>query len=62
MKKLIAFAFAIIALCSCSGNGCSRSNTESIDSVKNDTTIVDTNKVDSTHNIDTAAFDMICPD
>lgn len=62
MKKLIAFAFAIIALYSCSGNGCSRSVTESEDSVKVDTTIVDTNKVDTAHSIDTATFDMVCPD
>jgi hypothetical protein len=51
MKKLFAIAFAIIALASCSGNGCSRSESTS-------TTVVDTiNKVDTLTTDST-----VCPD
>jgi ABC-type oligopeptide transport system substrate-binding subunit len=53
MKKLFAIAFAIIALASCSGNGCSRS-----ESTSDSTTVVDTiNKVDTLTTDST-----VCPD
>lgn len=68
MKKLFIFAFAIIALCSSCGNGCSRS-VDSSDSVRVDTTIVtDTLAKDSVNKLDTAnvdsivEFSMVCPD
>lgn len=68
MKKLFIFAFAIIALCSSCGNGCSRS-ADSSDSARVDTTIVtDTLAKDSVSKLDTANvdstvdFSMVCPD
>lgn len=68
MKKLFAIAFAIIAMCSCTGNGCSRS-VDSTDSARVDTTIVtDTLSNDSVNKLDTANvdsamdFSMVCPD
>ena len=68
MKKLFIFAFAIIALCSSCGNGCSRS-ADSSDSARVDTTIVtDTLAKDSVNKSDTAnvdsivEFSMVCPD
>lgn len=68
MKKLFILAFAIIALASCGGNGCSRS-VDSSDSARVDTTIVtDTLSKDSVNNLDTASIDsatdfsMVCPD
>ena len=68
MKKLFIFAFAIIALCSSCGNGCSRS-VDSSDSARVDTTIVtDTLSKDSVNKSDTAnvdsivEFSMVCPD
>lgn len=68
MKKLFIFAFAIIALCSSCGNGCSRS-VDSSDSARVDTTIVtDTLAKDSVNKSDTAnvdsimEFSMVCPD
>ena len=68
MKKLFIFAFAIIALCSSCGNGCSRS-VDSSDSARVDTTIVtDTLAKDSVNKLDSAnvdsivEFSMVCPD
>lgn len=68
MKKLFIFAFAIIALCSSCGNGCSRL-VDSSDSARVDTTIVtDTLSKDSVNKSDTAnvdsivEFSMVCPD
>lgn len=68
MKKLFIFAFAIIALCSSCGNGCSRS-ADSSDSARVDTTIVtDTlvkdsvNKLDNTNIDSTMDLSMICTD
>ena len=68
MKKLFIFAFAIIALYSSCGNGCSRL-VDSSDSVRVDTTIVtDTLAKDSVNKSDTAnvdsivEFSMVCPD
>ena len=62
MKKLFVFAFAIIALCSSCGNGCSRTS-DSVDSTSVDTCItVDSAKVDSADSVDSASFSMVCPD
>lgn len=57
MKKLFVFAFAIIALCSSCGNGCSRT-TGSVDSTSVDT--CDT--VDTVNSVDSTSFSMVCPD
>lgn len=59
MKKLFIFAFAIIALCSSCGNGCSRT-TDSVDSTSVDT--VDSAKVDTVNSVDSTSFSMVCPD
>lgn len=59
MKKLFIFAFAIIALCSSCGNGCSRV-TDSVDSTSVDT--VDSAKVDTVNSVDSTSFSMVCPD
>ena len=62
MKKLFVFAFAIIALCSSCGNGCSRTS-DSVDSTSVDTCItVDSAKVDTVDSVDSASFSMVCPD
>ena len=62
MKKLFVFAFAIIALCSSCGNGCSRTS-DSVDSTSVDTCItVDSAKVDSADSVDSTSFSMVCPD
>ena len=62
MKKLFVFAFAIIALCSSCGNGCSRTS-DSVDSTSVDTCItVDSSKVDTVDSVDSASFSMVCPD
>lgn len=62
MKKLFIFAFAIIALCSSCGNGCSRT-TDSVDSTSVDTCVtVDSAKVDTVDSVDSASFSMVCPD
>ena len=62
MKKLFIFAFAIIALCSSCGNGCSRTS-DSVDSTSVDTCItVDSAKVDTVDSVDSASFSMVCPD
>lgn len=60
MKKLFIFAFAIIALCSSCGNGCSRT---SVDSTSVDTCdTVDSAKVDTVNSVDSTSFSMVCPD
>lgn len=62
MKKLFIFAFAIIALCSGCGNGCSRT-TDSVDSTSVDTCdTVDSAKVDTVNSVDSTSFSMVCPD
>lgn len=62
MKKLFVFAFAIIALCSSCGNGCSRTS-DSVDSTSVDTCItVDSAEVDTVDSVDSASFSMVCPD
>lgn len=62
MKKLFVFAFAIIALCSSCGNGCSRTS-DSVDSTSVDTCItVDSAKIDTVDSVDSASFSMVCPD
>ena len=62
MKKLFVFAFAIIALCSSCGNGCSRT-TDSVDSTSVDTCdTVDSAKVDTVDSVDSTSFSMVCPD
>ena len=62
MKKLFIFAFAIIALCSSCGNGCSRT-TDSVDSTSVDTCdTVDSVKVDTVNSVDSTSFSMVCPD
>ena len=62
MKKLFIFAFAIIALCSSCGNGCSRT-TDSVDSTSVDTCdTVDSAKVDTVNSVDSTSFSMVCPD
>ena len=62
MKKLFIFAFAIIALCSSCGNGCSRTS-DSVDSTSVDTCVtVDSAKVDTVDSVDSTSFSMVCPD
>ena len=68
MKKLFISAFAIMALWSRCGNGCSRS-VDSSESARVDTPIVtDTLAKDSVNKLDTAnvdsivEFSMVCPD
>lgn len=62
MKKLFVFAFAIIALCSSCGNGCSRT-ADSVDSTSVGTCdTVDSVKVDTVDSVDSASFSMVCPD
>ena len=62
MKKLFVFAFAIIALCSSCGNGCSRT-IDSVDSTSVDTCdTVDSVKVDTVNSVDSTSFSMVCPD
>lgn len=62
MKKLFVFAFAIIALCSSCGNGCSRT-TDGVDSTSVDTCItVDSVKADTVNSVDNTSFSMVCPD
>ena len=62
MKKLFIFAFAITALCSSCGNGCSRT-TDSVDSTSVDTCVtVDSAKVDTVNSVDSTSFSMVCPD
>ncbi len=67
MKKLFVFAFAIIALCSSCGSGCSRT-ADSVDSTSVDTcitvdsTLVDSAKIDTVNSVDSTSFSMVCPD
>lgn len=60
MKKLFIFAFAIIALCSSCGNGCSRT-TDSVDSASVDTCIT-VDSADTVDSVDSTSFSMVCPD
>ena len=60
MKKLFIFAFAIIALCSSCGNGCSRT-TDSVDSTSVDTCIT-VDSADTVDSVDSTSFSMVCPD
>lgn len=60
MKKLFVFAFAIIALCSSCGNGCSRTS-DSVDSTSVDTCIT-VDSADTVDSVDSASFSMVCPD
>ncbi len=60
MKKLFVFAFAIIALCSSCGNGCSRT-TDSVDSTSVDTCIT-VDSADTVDSVDSTSFSMVCPD
>jgi hypothetical protein len=60
MKKLFVFAFAIIALCSSCGNGCSRT-TDSVDSTSVDTCIT-VDSADTVDSVDSASFSMVCSD
>ena len=60
MKKLFVFAFAIIALCSSCGNGCSRT-TDSVDSTSVDTCIT-VDSTDTVDSVDSTSFSMVCPD
>ena len=62
MKKLFVFAFAIIALCSSCGNGCSRTS-DSVDSTSVDTCVtVGSAEVDTVDSVDSTSFSMVCPD
>lgn len=60
MKKLFVFAFAIIALCSSCGNGCSRTS-DSVDSTSVDTCIT-VDSADTVDSVDSTSFSMVCPD
>ena len=60
MKKLFIFAFAIIALCSSCGNGCSRTP-DSVDSTSVDTCIT-VDSADTVDSVDSTSFSMVCPD
>ena len=60
MKKLFIFAFAIIALCSSCGNGCSRTS-DSVDSTSVDTCIT-VDSTDTVNSVDSTSFSMVCPD
>lgn len=60
MKKLFIFAFAIIALCSSCGNGCSRTS-DSVDSTSVDTCIT-VDSADTVDSVDSTSFSMVCPD
>lgn len=60
MKKLFVFAFAIIALCSSCGNGCSRT-LDSVDSTSVDTCIT-VDSADTVDSVDSTSFSMVCPD
>ena len=53
MKKLFIFAFAIIALCSSCGNGCSRS-VDTVDSTSVDSLVTDSVNVLDSANVDSS--------
>ena len=60
MKKLFISAFAIIALCSSCGNGCSRS-VDTVDSTSVDSLVTDSVNVLDSANVD--SFDaFVCCD
>lgn len=58
MKKLFISAFAIIALCSSCGNGCSRS-VDTVDSTSVDSLVTDSVNVLDSANVDTS---FVCCD
>lgn len=59
MKKLFISAFAIIALCSSCGNGCSRS-VDTVDSTSVDSLITDSVNVLDSANVDSSNVFVCC--
>ena len=59
MKKLFISAFAIIALCSSCGNGCSRS-VDTVDSTSVDSLITDSVNVLDSANVDSSVTFVCC--
>ena len=59
MKKLFIFAFAIIALCSSCGNGCSRS-VDTVDSTSVDSLVTDSVNVLDSANVDSSDAFVCC--
>lgn len=60
MKKLFISAFAIIALCSSCGNGCSRS-VDTVDSTSVDSLVTDSVNVLDSANVD-SSINFVCCD
>lgn len=60
MKKLFISAFAIIALCSSCGNGCSRS-VDTVDSTSVDSLVTDSVNVLDSANVDSSDT-LVCYD
>lgn len=59
MKKLFISAFAIIALCSSCGNGCSRS-VDTVDSTSVDSLVTDSVNVLDSANVDSSVNFVCC--
>ena len=59
MKKLFISAFAIIALCSSCGNGCSRS-VDTVDSTSVDSLVTDSVNVLDSANVDSSDVFVCC--
>ncbi len=59
MKKLFISAFAIIALCSSCGNGCSRS-VDTVDSTSVDSLVTDSVNVLDSANVDSSVTFVCC--
>ena len=59
MKKLFISAFAIIALCSSCGNGCSRS-VDTVDSTSVDSLVTDSVNVLDSANVDSSDTFVCC--
>ena len=59
MKKLFISAFAIIALCSSCGNGCSRS-VDTVDSISVDSLVTDSVNVLDSANVDSSDAFVCC--
>ena len=59
MKKLFISAFAIIALCSSCGNGCSRS-VDTVDSTSVDSLVTDSVNVLDSANVDSSDIFVCC--
>ena len=59
MKKLFISAFAIIALCSSCGNGCSRS-VDTVDSTSVDSLVTDSVNVLDSANVDSSDAFVCC--